>query len=127
MAPTNFLARAGRSRPGRGGCARPAPSDQVSSVSSGDRRHPYGKLAQKLCLTLGPPYMLFIRWLTTTPKGRQVAGPYFFIGVIFLIPFIAQAVGVLPRSTDAGLMIAIIALASLVAGIVELLPRTQRN
>src|SRR5215217_2011606 len=67
--------------------------------------------------------MLFIRWLTTTPKGRQVAGPYFFIGVIFLIPFIAQAVGVLPRSTDAGLMIAIIALASLVAGIVELLPR----
>lgn len=71
--------------------------------------------------------MFFIRWLTTTPKGRQVAGPYFFIGVIFLIPFIGQAVGVVPRSTDAGLRIAIIALASLVAGIVELLPRTQRN
>jgi hypothetical protein len=32
----------------------------VSRISAGWWRHPYGKLVQKLCLTWGPPYSMFV-------------------------------------------------------------------
>ena len=53
--------------------------------------------------------------------------PLLFISVVFFLPLIGQLIGVVPRSTDAGLMISSVALVSLIAGIAELLPRTQRN
>jgi hypothetical protein len=71
--------------------------------------------------------MFFMRWLTTEPKGRQSAGVLLLVGVLFLIPFIAQVAGVVPQSTDAGPMLAITALASLIAGGVELLPRALQS
>jgi hypothetical protein len=71
--------------------------------------------------------MFLMRWLTTEPKGRQSAGALLLLGVLFLTPFIAQLAGVVPQSTQAGPMLAIIALASLIAGGVELLPRTRRS
>lgn len=71
--------------------------------------------------------MFLMRWLTTEPKGRQTAGALLLIGVLFVIPFIAQVAGVVPQSTDAGPMLAITAVVSLIAGGVELLPHTQRS
>lgn len=71
--------------------------------------------------------MSFTRWLTTESKGWLVAGPLLFIGIAFLLPLVVQLIGIVPRSTDTGLLLGSIALVSLVAGIVELLPRAQRT
>jgi hypothetical protein len=69
--------------------------------------------------------MFLIRWLTAQPKGRQAAGTLLFLGIVWLVPVIFQIAGFLPRSTDMGPMLGLIALASLIAGTVELLPRSQ--
>jgi hypothetical protein len=71
--------------------------------------------------------MFFMHWLTTEPKGWPTAGPLLVLGIVFLVPFTGQVIGIVPRSTSAGLMLGCIALVSLIAGIVELLPRTQRG
>ena len=70
--------------------------------------------------------MFFLHWLTTEPKGWSTAGPLLVLGIVFLVPVTGQMIGIVPRSTDSGLMLGFIAFVSLIAGIVELLPRTQR-
>src|SRR5215207_8244249 len=54
----NRIFRRGRGTATPAGVAVPRPRLQTrcQAFHLGDRRHPHGKLAQKLCLTLGPPY-----------------------------------------------------------------------
>src|SRR5215207_2216284 len=54
----NRIFRRGRGTATPAGVAVPRPRLQTrcQAFHQGDRRHPHGKLAQKLCLTLGPPY-----------------------------------------------------------------------
>src|SRR6266545_6875473 len=54
----NRLFRRGRGTATPAGVAVPRPRlpTKCQAFHQGDRRHPHGKLAQKLCLTLGPPY-----------------------------------------------------------------------
>src|SRR5215211_888087 len=56
----NRLFRRGRGTATPAGVAVPRPRlpTKCQAFHQGDRRHPHGKLAQKLCLTLGPPYGL---------------------------------------------------------------------
>src|SRR6266498_3888839 len=56
----NRLFRRGRGTATPAGVAVPRPRlpTKCQAFHQGDRRHPHGKLAQKLCLTLGPPYVV---------------------------------------------------------------------